>query len=374
MDANGVKCPECEEMFQDHMALISHLKDEFQAGHGHRHCYICGRYFHTEEGLRRHVAEFHATAQDLNCPGCDRKFARLGTLMEHIETDACKVFDSTKLAMRRDQKLVFARALQARHRGDFFDPHAASTPIQSSGSGFGRYLNPAMAVSQQGHGATIPKAEATVRPNPLLFETRPAGFSGAAETPYSQLEKPSDLTSGQQEQDLTAKQASTDPTRLPNQHRDLHNPKRPGFDPAKYYVTYIKKYQCPHQTCGKCLPTAAGFINHLESPAHSSKRYHCPSCYRWFNSVAALTQHCESQGVRCNIRASDNFRPFLDQLTAGIADVRGVHDKDGTNRYVVPKDVSRTFDSKGAEQHVAVQTWAGEEQNNDGESGKTSVN
>ena len=81
-----------------------------------------------------------------------------------------------------------------------------------------------------------------------------------------------------------------------------------------------------------------GITGHLASDVHRRpmRNYQCPHCLRYFKSTAALTQHSESQGRKCEIRNTAEFRPFLDQLTAGIADLVGVHE-DQTNRYVVTK-------------------------------------
>ena len=63
----------------------------------------------------------------------------------------------------------------------------------------------------------------------------------------------------------------------------------------------------------------------------------CPHCQKWFDSTAALTQHAESEGVRCNIRETESYRVFLDQLTAGMVDTKEKHE-DGTLKYEVSKE------------------------------------
>lgn len=88
----------------------------------------------------------------------------------------------------------------------------------------------------------------------------------------------------------------------------------------------------------KLFKSPQGITGHLGSDVH--KRPHmnlqCPHCLKYFKSTAALTQHTESQGRRCVIRDTTEYRPFVDQLTGGIADLEGVHD-DMTNRYIVTK-------------------------------------
>lgn len=86
----------------------------------------------------------------------------------------------------------------------------------------------------------------------------------------------------------------------------------------------------------KAFKSMQGITGHLKSEAHKRPylRLQCPHCMRNFNSTAALTQHSESQGRRCEIRNTTEFKEFFGQLTAGIADVVG-HHEDQTNKYVV---------------------------------------
>jgi hypothetical protein len=58
--------------------------------------------------------------------------------------------------------------------------------------------------------------------------------------------------------------------------------------------------------------------------------------------MAAITAHAESQGVRCNLRETNGYRQFLDQLTTGIVDTTARND-DGTERYEVPDEARARF-------------------------------
>ncbi|ROT43691.1 hypothetical protein SODALDRAFT_327894, partial [Sodiomyces alkalinus F11] len=62
-------------------------------------------------------------------------------------------------------------------------------------------------------------------------------------------------------------------------------------------------------------------------------------CFKWFKDVVAMTAHAESQSKRCNLRFSQHYRPFIDQLTAGVVDAVGVHE-DSTVKYEVSKDAT----------------------------------
>src|SRR3569833_224894 len=60
---------------------------------------------------------------------------------------------------------------------------------------------------------------------------------------------------------------------------------------------------------------------------------------RIFSTATGLTSHAENSTARCRIRDSDNYRQFIDQLTAGLTDVDWRHTDDSV-RYVVPENAA----------------------------------
>ncbi|CAK7224061.1 hypothetical protein SCUCBS95973_005392 [Sporothrix curviconia] len=111
--------------------------------------------------------------------------------------------------------------------------------------------------------------------------------------------------------------------------RQLHidHPDHPHFNIFRYKNKINGHFHCPHEMCwraGKVFKTAGSLLGHLRNEAvHSTLRVQCPSCFGYFTSVNALTQHCESQSSRCQFRESDDYLPFLNILTAGVAEVQG---------------------------------------------------
>ncbi|RDW94976.1 hypothetical protein BP5796_00739 [Coleophoma crateriformis] len=103
-----------------------------------------------------------------------------------------------------------------------------------------------------------------------------------------------------------------------------HDPDNPKFNINKYWVPFIRK---------KSVGAPKGFISHLKSPAHMNEKLRCKGCLRYFASATALTQHSESQGVRCNVRNTDNYNAIVDEVTAGTTATAGRHEDD-TVRYV----------------------------------------
>ncbi|KAF7865205.1 hypothetical protein EAF04_006182 [Stromatinia cepivora] len=125
---------------------------------------------------------------------------------------------------------------------------------------------------------------------------------------------------------------------LPEKEYAPYDPKDPSFRAQRYWVTFTRKYKCPHRLCKKSFDTESGFIQHLLSAAHAgNNRLVCPNCYRGFGTYTALTQHCESQGVRCKIREADNYGRVVNDITSSVADVVGRHD-DETVKYTVKKE------------------------------------
>jgi hypothetical protein len=238
--------------------------------------------------------------------------------MDHVESGACKVIGSKKLAAHRDKKLAFARELQSRHRGDHHDaePSEPAKPKPSEaikgaakgttkGSGKSSEVpgakKPAKSTKEpnsQSIHALRPKAEATVRPNPLQFEARPVslwtpnyynGYStqpdlltgtdeheSAGQEPEGKWDPPDLLTgsddieaignwcAGQYAQpevltpttSLAARpapeqqQVADTPEAIEGTAFDPHNPQNPDFNPNRYYVPYTQKYKCPYTRCG----------------------------------------------------------------------------------------------------------------------------
>jgi len=79
------------------------------------------------------------------------------------------------------------------------------------------------------------------------------------------------------------------------------------------------------------------FITHLKSPAHSDEKYQCLKCLRIYDSLTALTQHSESQGVRCNVRETDDFESVIRAITADTTTTNG-RMADDTIRYEINPD------------------------------------
>lgn len=141
--------------------------------------------------------------------------------MQHIENNQCKRITKGDLEARREEHLAFSRELQRRHFGDA--PSSApldSTRAAKPPSHFGQYLSNSTSVGAPTLSALRPKAEATVRPNPVTLAIKEVAPDASAA-----------ITQGQQK---------TWPE---------HHPKNPQFRAANYFSPYSKKWKCPHARC-----------------------------------------------------------------------------------------------------------------------------
>lgn len=97
----------------------------------------------------------------------------------------------------------------------------------------------------------------------------------------------------------------------------------------------------------KSFGTRQAFIQHLKSLLHSkaNERLQCIHCLRFFDSVTALTQHAEAQGVRCNVREfGGQYGNYVDILTGSTATIDGEHE-DQTVKYAIRDNVGPDMDA-----------------------------
>ncbi|KAH8745641.1 hypothetical protein F5882DRAFT_108298 [Hyaloscypha sp. PMI_1271] len=123
---------------------------------------------------------------------------------------------------------------------------------------------------------------------------------------------------------------------------DPMDPDSRSFNAMKFYINLIGKFRCPHRGCGKSIEHKGAFIQHLKSPAHRNEKLQCINCLRYFATATALTQHCESQGVRCKVRQTSEYDGVIDGITGGTAITAGRH-VDDTIKYAINPEILPTL-------------------------------
>lgn len=100
-DPEHFYCKKCNMDFADWQALTEHkvtmmapflegrvrIRDEKPV---HIVCEFCGEGFRSFDGRKRHRVLMHPGDQDIDCPGCSKKFIRAAHMIAHIERDECK--------------------------------------------------------------------------------------------------------------------------------------------------------------------------------------------------------------------------------------------------------------------------------------------
>ncbi|KAM0335639.1 hypothetical protein ACHAQA_000688 [Verticillium albo-atrum] len=336
------RCNTCNKTFGTWKALQKHREIKYQEDGSHVHCAICGLTFGSVVVMVHHVKQAHGKEQDLKCPGCDAKFARAGSLMDHLEHDKCSKIPKSALDSHRAEKLVFAQELEKR-----------------GGPNFGTYIGRSTAddTSEWDRASVRVAAENQAPANKLSFtpdafpslpgEARPA--SQTQDRPRQHTGDEPTRPWGQQENLFPHAAAAKKPTTqqlavatAPNAKTQylmgIHDPANPHFDANKYFNDFNEHFDCPMKGCPQSFDSAADITRHLVTRGmHGNTRLQCPACLHFFVDVTAMTHHAESQSTRCNIRSSQKYRPFLDQLTAGVMDAVGQH-SDTTIRYEVTND------------------------------------
>ncbi|KAH7151992.1 putative C2H2 finger domain protein [Dactylonectria estremocensis] len=331
-------CKPCNLIFSSREKLHEHKGAMRRAGKlKHIHCKFCSENFKTQAAEITHIQQMHPKEQNLDCPACGQgPFIRLGALMQHLEGN-CHSVDSSILTEMREQKLEFPNKLVALTDETVKSNYAAYMP--SAGSTCG--ANSAWTTSNEPNISWSNKKEfPSLSKQPSRVGTQKDGNR------QNELQKGNKLASkwgtkklfpdappAQQPTKEQLKGASAPSARMDFEALNLDNPDHRNFNSARYYCSVTEKFLCPRPGCNKTFKKAGGLIGHLRSPAHSSTKYRCPYCLNTFSSLSAVTQHAESNGVRCHIRDSDNYNSYLDQLTSGIVDVSPTRNEDGTVKY-----------------------------------------
>ncbi|KAF5674203.1 hypothetical protein FHETE_3036 [Fusarium heterosporum] len=325
-------CEPCNRTFKTWELLHNHKGKMSDAGKkDHIHCKICSANFETQEAHAIHLQREHPQAQNLHCPACKKgPFARVGGLMSHVQNE-CPSLSSRVIEDLRKQKSEFSHSLQL----------ATNQPTKSD---FKNYMPPANTTSDiwNVQGET----------SPFLLEQKQ----------FPQLDAPGSDTQQRNKENIKGNEwnkgknlfPSAPVAQRPTQQQlqnatapnaraayDLlstHNPNHPNFNVGRYYCTFTDKFNCPVGRCGKTFKSGSGLLAHLNSEAHSETKYRCPYCLNTFGSLLSITQHAESSGNRCRIRETDAYKPYMNQLLAGMVDVAEEGHEDGTPKFEMSKD------------------------------------
>ncbi|KAF8853282.1 hypothetical protein BDZ45DRAFT_748694 [Acephala macrosclerotiorum] len=420
-------------------------------------CEICSQDFNTQEAMKQHHDLMHSDEQNLQCPGCNKKFNRLGGLIGHLELKSCRALPKIDIeAARKELSQQNSAVRSARNFNDFsrsgaspYTPEplplsfakipsapiqgqlvqlAAATPKERSfrGDDLIDSLDIVAANMDTLWGDEARKRERNLIDFPALGSKAPPNIMDAPMfsppsvhglasnawgtqqdslstscTPISLVHTPAVKTAGYasdlrlnfdpaasttvsqtrnpvvslrvvnawvtQENSLaSASPAIAGPIQLirdpaappaptpltsvlavlhqnqiatqPDAEPNPYDPDNPDFKASKYWIPMLAKYKCPYFGCGKGIKNPSAFIQHLKSPAHRNENLQCTKCLRYYATATALTQHMESQGVRCKVRLDGDYSGVVDEVTGGVALAKG-RLMDKTVKYVVNEGI-----------------------------------
>ncbi|RKF65891.1 putative c2h2 finger domain-containing protein [Erysiphe neolycopersici] len=258
----------------------------------------------------------HPLSQKLKCHGCDKSFPRLGALVAHIESSQCKLMTENHLSMIRQKKLRDYETQKAARNFKDFNRCGFPTGFDTEPLPFSLSTN--KRIEGQESSTSIGRLKNDGNEDLISFENQPATWDNISEPTSEQ----SHWTST--ESSLNHNQSNASNGNIASkQPKNITDPNMPGFRAETFYIPLLMKYKCPHRSCGKTIKSKTGFIQHLNSQAHRNEELKCVNCLKHFATATALTQHCDSQSLRCRIRESDSYDQMVDIMTSGFATVIG---------------------------------------------------
>ncbi|KAE8441598.1 hypothetical protein EG329_004647 [Mollisiaceae sp. DMI_Dod_QoI] len=359
-------CKLCNIEFPSFIAYHNHKVQSRR----HICCEICSQDFNNDKAFKQHHDLMHSDEQDLRCPGCNKKFTRLGGLIGHIELKTCRDLPNLNIeAARKEKEQSNAMVKSAHNFNDFSrggvsfgdEPHPlAKTPAPSpqgqpgQGTPHGPVFHGDDLIGEVDLTSAILNAPWGGDESKLLervalatnqFPPLSTKIPNIMDAPMVTASAPNAWTSRKDLFPAASPSLASSPSvaavvlqaqvvAQPDPEPDPFDPDSPGFDPQKYYIPLTQKYKCPYFGCGKSMNNRPAFIQHLKSTAHRIDKLQCTKCLRYYASATALTQHMESQGVRCKVRESVSYNTVVDEVTGGVALASGRH-RDNTVKYVV---------------------------------------
>ncbi|PGH03644.1 hypothetical protein GX51_03908 [Blastomyces parvus] len=370
-------CARCDLDFEDERELFAHKLESNK----HIACPSCGEEFKSEGGKNTHFAQFHRANQEMVCHFCKAKFSRAHAYMCHIENDQCPSFSAERYREQRVKKEALRTVLSRALGPDEGLGLAGSSITSSIDGGVGLSLldrgetvstsgesskpgdtassrRDSAAISTQLRGMSLwpaPGEEQEVAMDPeeqVLMAYSEAGYGrddeGARSSFRTNNSGPPSSTRVKHgpliDVDETASKASDNtwgtweskfaPLPMPRESETGEKREQEPWSPARFFSPAMGKWVC---VCDKLFDSEKEFEGHIKSGIHMGGVFRCPGCLRMFKTSAALTAHCESATVRCEVNKDENYARIMDEISAGLIEPDG-ENEDGSIRYktVVP--------------------------------------
>lgn len=213
--------------------------------------------------------QLHSAVQDLKCPGCPKRFDRLGGLISHIELTECQ-----SISRRKFDEAVRGKAAwdqNSREAHNFQASRSENTVVGDGPNPFAKSAAGLSAGSFQAIKPSPPKPATYEEDNLISFDEPSAILNsgwgqpnaptkilnkddfpalGAAATPETKSKQIVPLAAAPSRvapENLVERVAAV--TLGPDPAADPHDPDAPGFKIQKYWIPFTRKYKCPYLGC-----------------------------------------------------------------------------------------------------------------------------
>jgi len=277
-------CDRCERSFPHQSALNQHFRDSYV----HNYCFRCDRDFVSPSALAQHKA--NSSSHNI-CRKCGKDFSDTVDLDEHIEDshwhcERCDTFtnseDELKDHYARSSAHHYCRPCERFFQNDNnLRAHLRST-LHAGGT-----------IKCIGCTRTFP----TISAMTLHLEsgTCPSGAT---------RQKVNETVRHYDRNNLITDRLLTYP--------DSNGRTDTWATGAAWNGYAFACYFCPRE-----FQTLTALNQHLKSPAHEQKLYHCPKCGVKFNVFSGLVQHVESES--CGIARFREVKNVMDRMTSGLS-------------------------------------------------------
>jgi len=277
-------CDLCDRSFPHQGALNQHLRDSYS----HNYCFRCERDFASYSALAQHKANssFHYI-----CRKCNADFSNAGSLDTHIEDNhwycgPCGVFTDSENQLQEH----YVRSIE----------HHYCRPCKrffESGNNLSAHLR-----SKLHAGGTV-KCIGCARTFPTISAMTIHLESGTCPSGATR-QKVNDTVRRLDRDNLITDRLLTYP--------DSSSRTEVWATDAAWNGRAFVCYFC---TCE--FRSLAALNQHLKSPVHERKLYHCPKCAVKFNAFSGLIQHVESES--CGIARFAQVKRTMDLMTSNFS-------------------------------------------------------
>ncbi|KAI5367913.1 Putative Zinc finger C2H2-type [Septoria linicola] len=379
-DPEHFYCKKCDVDCDDWESLTKHKVDKmapFVEGRKrvrdekpiHIVCEFCGESFKSFDGRKLHRARYHPADQDIDCPGCQKKFIRATHMIDHLERGECKNIASWMLYASINHKYIVNQVMEAPDQFQSalttFQPVSENFDLRQrevtdgeetadqedggvtlldreDGAGMGGYapieptrdlidLHPQRNISPQESFPTPPTAQKDITDGFKAITLGEASRKGAQTSnawakknasaalfPYAEpTPRAGDWKAI--EQDLSTQKSGN----LMATH--FWNPDDPNYSVDRFFNHVIQAYECPIPVCEQdttSYKTLEELQQHIRD-MHYIRMFRCEVCFKRFNKVAALMSHVEHT-MKCRVKESKNFEKFIAQVTGGFLTAESV--------------------------------------------------